>query len=239
MIRSWDYSTPSPGACVQQLLATYQAFLGHDLANQLVAIQAFARLLQGQIGATLDEENAAILSRLAELTYRTDQNARRLAEVGRLMREPIFAEPVALDELVREVVAEVKTALRQQTDCSSLPDFAVIDPMPVVRLSPRLLRPVLAELLYNAVAACSPDRPGRIEITSCDRLLIVRDSGRGLTQTQLAKLGEAGSSGVGYLLIRQLVACWQGTMTVQTTPDTGTTVTLLLPEEALGPPGSI
>src|SRR5262245_24389486 len=84
-----DYTrTPGPGQePVLQLLACFQAFLGHELPNQLVPVQGYARLLVEQHGAPLDEEGRLLLTRIADLTRQVDTRARRLADIGRLMRE--------------------------------------------------------------------------------------------------------------------------------------------------------
>src|SRR5262245_34066536 len=84
-----------------RLLDRYQAYIGHDLPNQLVAIQAYARMLQEHGGAALDPEGRSLLGRLADLTRQADTRARRLAEIGRALRQPEPEQFVALEEAAR------------------------------------------------------------------------------------------------------------------------------------------
>ena len=96
----FDYTTtaaqasgPGPSAEARrlwELTAAYQQFVGHELANQLVPLQAFARLLLEHHGNQLDEDGRHLLGRMADLTQRADRHARQLAEVGRLLREPAW-----------------------------------------------------------------------------------------------------------------------------------------------------
>src|SRR5262245_52676258 len=90
-----------------QLLAALQAFVGHDLPNQLVAAQGLARLLGELAGDRLDAEERGLVDRLAALAREADARARRLAEIGRLLRGPAWGPPVALREVVEEAVAAV------------------------------------------------------------------------------------------------------------------------------------
>src|SRR5262245_25177355 len=114
MLRVVDYlkAEPAPDrdgslerGRLEHLLAGYQAFLGHDLANQLVSVQAFARLLQEQLQGSIDPDAEALLGRLAAIARRCDQNARRLADVGRLLREPPWGPTISFVEVAHEAVA--------------------------------------------------------------------------------------------------------------------------------------
>src|SRR5262245_56570962 len=92
---------------LEELVAAYQAFTGHELANQLVPLQGFARLLLLSAPASLDPESLDILARMATLTRQIEALARRMADLGRLLREPPFGPRLAISEVAREAVAEV------------------------------------------------------------------------------------------------------------------------------------
>jgi signal transduction histidine kinase len=234
---------------LEHLLAGYQAFLGHDLANQLVAVQAFARLLQEQLVDGLDDEGHILLGRLAALARRADQHARRLADIGRLLREPPSGPSLPFAEVCAEAIAEVKSAPRGSISTSSM-DYHVVEEIGQVNLSRRLIHHVLVELLHNAGAACLPNRPGRIEIEARAGLaedpagsgiiLVVRDNGRGISEQEAARLGEIGTgaaraaaeqgNGLGLFLVVGAVARWRGQLNLRSEIDQGTTMVLLLPE---------
>lgn len=245
-------SPPDPDAAsaeperrrLEHLLAGYQMFLGHDLPNQLVAIQGFARHLESAAVAS-DPDAAALLGRLADLTRRADRHSRRLAEIGRLLREPPYGEPVSLRDIVRGAVASVRSAPRCASAGATPPVFECVESMPAVTLNGGLLYHVLVELLHNAVAALHPDRQGVVSVQA--RLdggacaLTVRDNGRGFCEARLARLGEPGqppptasAQGLGYFLVLQAVARWGGRLLVRSAPGEGAAVTLILPSGRQG-----
>lgn len=223
---------------LEHLLSGYQQFLGHDLGNQLVPIQGFARMLQEQCRERLDPEAGALLSRLADLTRRADLQARRLANIGRLLREPAWGPAVSLREAVAEALAEVKYSPRGVSPAlASGVACDVVQQMPVVRVSRALLHAVLVELLHNAFAAVASAQSARVEIlaTSSESAweLTLHDHGRGMDESQVARLGAVGltGAGLGFFLVTQAVARWGGRLKVCSEVGLGTTISLLIPEK--------
>jgi signal transduction histidine kinase len=229
------------------LLACYQFALGHELPNGLVALQGLARLLvqaHGD-GQLLDDEARALLERLARSAQRLDEQARRLAEVGRLCRE-IEEAPgpprASAEEVAREAVAELKL------QAPGPAEFRVEGPLPTLAVLPRSLHAVLVELLRNAARSGRPGRAVEVVLGGAEEgtegEVWVRDNGRGMTAAQLeqalgrspsgAPPGAAGGPGVGWLLVRQVVARWGGSARVLSEPGRGTTVRL---RASLGPKG--
>jgi signal transduction histidine kinase len=238
MERVLDFTLAPPDTAHERLLACYQAYLGHDLCNQLVPIQAYARLLESSSIVTLGPEERDILARLAELTRRVDLKSRRLAEIGRFLRDPNEAELTSLADVVYEAIALVKSSPRGESTAHSgtKPTFTVVEPMPPMRVSRKLLLHVLVELLHNAWAAFSPTRPGTVilqaYLSQQGIALTVRDNGRGFAESALARVGEFdfnGNSAWGYLLVCEAMARWRGVMKIVSEQDKGTTVELLLP----------
>jgi signal transduction histidine kinase len=223
-----------------QLLGCFQAFIGHELPNQLVPIQAFARMLLEQHAGELDAEGRVVLDRLAALTQRADTLARRLAEIGRLLREPASGPPLALDDVVREAIAEVNV-LGSPAGIR----YDVQDNMPRLAVSRRLLHEVLVQLLRNAGAAMAAV-PGAVVIGGQREpggvSLWVRDRGRGLTERQVAlfepfaagRFPGASGPGLGLFFVRQAVARWGGVLRVQSEVDRGSTFTLFIPDIEAG-----
>src|SRR5262245_60700475 len=94
-------------ALTERLLACYQQALGHELPNQLVALQGLARLVEADAGERLDEEGRACLVRLADMARRAHAFVAELADVGRTVRKAEAPAEVSLEELCREAAAEV------------------------------------------------------------------------------------------------------------------------------------
>lgn len=221
---------------LEELTACFQQYVGHELVNQLVPLQAFAQLLQH--GEGVAEEGRLLLRRLADLTQRTDRRARQLAEVGRLLREPARNGSIRPGDVLLEAATEVKTRGRASEVAFVLPTVSFS-----VTQSRALLYAVVVQLLTNALQAIPPGRPGTIRVEADRRPpgweLRVRDDGRGMDEAQRALLLEpfaasraAGASGpgLGFFLIRQATARWQGRVTVTSRSGQGTTVALWLPD---------
>jgi signal transduction histidine kinase len=241
----------------EQLLECYQTFLGHELPNLLVPLQAFCRLLLPPPGSPAQEktgfgpETRTLLEQVANLAAGVDGLVRRVAELGRLCREPPLGPPISLLDVVREAAAEVHCT-GTPFDCVPSPD------LPVVNLSRRLLQQVFVQLFRNAAqAAPNPGTPVRVEVEGAvdppafpawGVAVSIRDNGRGLSGSRAAQLfqpfnpsagGPPGtrSTALGLFLVRHILTRWAGAVLVRSTlenrPTTGgsteTTFTLLLP----------
>jgi signal transduction histidine kinase len=231
----------SPGAAgvgterLSELAACFQKFIGHEVPSQLVLIQAFARMVLEGHAAGLDPEGRALLDRLACLTQRIDTLARRPAEMGRLLREPSLGPPLALEDAVREAIAEVnllgaRAGIR----------YDVQERLPRVGVSRRLLHHVLVELLRNAgqaMAGC----PGEVAVGGQGApggvSLWVHDGGRGINESQAdlfepfkaGRFPGAAGPGLGLFFVRQAVARWGGVLRVLSEAGRGSTFTLFIP----------
>jgi signal transduction histidine kinase len=214
---------------LERLVGCFQTALGHELPNRLVALQGLARLLEPDAGARLDADGRAALLRVADLTRGVDSLVRRLAEVGRLSRDPGRPEAASLAEAAREAAVEVKMASGRADVTYHFNDESFS--LPVSR---RSLGRVLVELLRNAVEAGAPGRPPRVEIggraTAEGVEWWVKDDGRGFPagRRQAPFEAFAAGGGLGLFLVRQVVAAWGGAVRVQSQPETGTTVTVVL-----------
>jgi len=216
------------------LLACFQAFVGHELPNALVGIQGLARLLAAD---DLPQEARALLERLAALAQKAHLCSRRLAEIGRLLREPSFGPPVELAEALREAVAEVNA----RRPAAPL-ELAMPASLPSLPLSRDLLHAVLVQLLANAAQAGEPGRTCPLHVAVSPEgggvWLELSDQGRGMAEAQLAQLIEpfaaarqpgATGFGLGFFLVRCAAARWGGAVRVDSIPGSGTTVSLFLP----------
>ncbi len=213
---------------IERLVGCFQQALGHELPNQLVALQGLARLVEREQGDRMNDEGRSHLLRMADLARRTDEVVRALAEISRLTRDPGPAEAVSLPEAAREAAAEVNLL---SSGCSI--DYHFDSDASVLRVARRGLRLVLLHLLRNALQA-GGGRAAPIELgsrrTPDGVEWWVKDDGRGLPESRQASLFEcfAGGAGLGLFLVRQIVAGWGGAIRVQSGPGRGTTFTLLV-----------
>ena len=214
---------------LERLLGCFQKALGHEFANQLVALQGLARLLVEEQSDRLDEEGRSLLLHAADLARRADGLARTLADMGRVLRDLGPAETAALPDVAYEAAAEVNLLFPGWAVRYHFPQEASV--LPVSR---RSLRLVLIHLLRNAVQA-GGGRLVPLDVGSRRTAegveWWVKDDGRGLTDAERSNLFECfagGTAGLGLFLVRQIVVAWGGAVSVQSAPGKGTTFSVLV-----------
>ena len=217
----------------ERQLALYQKALGHDLPNQMVALQGLARMVELELGPAAAPDALSFAGRLATLARQVDENMRALAALGRLCSHSGPLEKLDLGDLIREAAAEVKVLFAGRAV-----DYHLQDDMPIVTTTRAPLYQVLTQLLRNAMQAANAGRELAVEIgahrVAPDGVEIrISDNGRGMSPFQLEQVratlaGEpGGGTGLGLVLVRQVVAGWRGAVRIGSEPGRGTMVTLL------------
>ena len=211
---------------LRSLLGAYHTFVGHDLANQLLSLQEFARLVEAVDLSRLDEESKMLMGRIGFLSETMRLQAHRLTEIGNLLREPPWGPSLSLSEAVEEVVAVVRCRMDAGPVAFHFGEASVVLP-----LERALLHRVLVELLTNAVQAIGVGQPGRIDLSGEwspeGGMIRVRDSGLGIVPDRLGTLLGTPKVG-GLLLVRQAAALWGGRLHVDSDANRGTTVTVTM-----------
>jgi signal transduction histidine kinase len=223
------------------LLSCFQKALGHELPNMLVAAQGTARFLAAEVPA----EQKAALEHLAELIQKADSLVRRLAQLGRMLREPPHREAVNLEELVHEAAVEVRMT-------KGLPraNLKLAADLPTLVTDRERLRQVLLQVLRNAHQAARAEHSLtiRVEWDKEAHALRLIDNGRGLPPRPLDSLlqpfhpancdqhGER-SQGLGLFTAQVLLSSLGGTLTLSSGP-TGTTVEIRFSGAGVAPDDS-
>ena len=155
----------------------------------------------------------------------------------------------SIDHDLRTVVEESTALLAARAQEKGLELTCMVDTAipPVLKGDPGRLRQVLLNLLGNAVKFTSTGEVGvqaRVVDDDGQQVVVeleVRDTGIGMDPTSLERLFEAfsqadasttrryGGTGLGLAISRQLVELMGGTLTVTSTPGTGSTFTARLP----------
>ena len=155
----------------------------------------------------------------------------------------------SIDHDLRTVVEESTALLAARAQEKGLELTCMVDTAipPVLKGDPGRLRQVLLNLLGNAVKFTSTGEVGvqaRVVDDDGQQVVVeleVRDTGIGMDPTSVERLFEAfsqadasttrryGGTGLGLAISRQLVELMGGTLTVTSTPGTGSTFTARLP----------
>jgi signal transduction histidine kinase len=211
-------------------LERMSSHLSHELKNPLGAIKA---LVQLSARAERDPEIRARLEVVDGEVNRIQSILEGYLSFSRPL-ETLRPAPVALGPLVDEVLAILEgraegagVALRRIGDAG-------------VTADPRRLKEALLNLVANAIEATPPGGrvEARVDAAGGGARVEVRDTGRGMSQEVLARLGtpffttrEQGT-GLGVLLARSVFAQHGGRLEYASEPGRGTVVTGTLPAQA-------
>lgn len=225
----------------ERLLACFQKALGHELPNQLVAIQGLAYLLREEGAERLGAEGQECLERLVAVVERTHALVRELAEVGRAVRQTPAGGKAVLREAVQEVLAEAR-----QLSPGGTIDCDLVDPGKPVPLPDAGLRLVLACLLGHAVRRAA-GRPLRVQVGARESAAATEvwlsDDGPALAPAERQQLFEPfaavpeGGPRLGLFLCSLLVDGWGGTIDVGTAAGGGNRFTIAVPRRTSPPAG--
>jgi signal transduction histidine kinase len=213
-------------------LGRLSAVVAHEIRNPLMIIKSSVRALRR------DGPPAVI-----EAADSIDEEVRRLDKVITGVLD--FARPIRfhlatadLSEICRDAAAAAGVEGEAARVTLELPR----EPVPIVTDVDRL-RAVLVNVLTNAqqaVAARQPAAPGRIVLSAATspgwRRIAITDNGCGIPAADLPRLFElffttrATGSGLGLPIARNIVEGLGGTIAIESRPETGTRVSVDLPE---------
>lgn len=208
------------------------ADIAHELRNPV-------SIVRGYVEGIIDGVYPADEARLNLLLGETSQMARLLDDLQTLsMAEAgvlaLHRESVDLGSLI----SEVTSAYRPVADEAGVRLSADVDSRTDLELDPIRIRQVLENVLSNALRHTPSGESVQVQLAMGERsaTVQVRDSGEGIAADQLShifdrftKAADSGGSGLGLAIARRLVEAHGGTISAESTPGQGTTVTFTLP----------
>ena len=213
----------------------------HDLGNPLTIVWGYVQLLAKKLEQS-EEENGSTNHTSAKELNIIEQNVRLCRELLTMWQSygSVEASPhkaISVTEIVREVVKGVgpmaaQSAVELRCNICDDPGTLLGDSVQITR--------AIQNVIINALQA-SAEKKGFVAV-SCTRKdfyvdIRVEDTGYGITQTQLAKIfdpyfttkqGKSGT-GLGLYITKKVVEDHNGSIKVESTPQTGTTFTIRLP----------
>jgi len=228
----------------------FLAIMNHELRTPLNAVLGYAELMRMEAFGPLDNER---YKEYLENIHRSGAHLLDLIndildvseiEAGRMTLREETLDPAELcRDLMRLTAARAdKGGVRVENRCpGGLPQFTADE---------RRIKQILLNLLGNAIKFNNPGGTAAIAARLApDRAMtfVVADGGIGMTKEQLARalspFGQADTgldrryegTGLGLPLTRGLVELHGGTMTIESAPGQGTTVTVRLPPERTVP----
>jgi signal transduction histidine kinase len=145
---------------INRELEAFTCSVAHDLRAPLNAISGFARILSEDHRDRLDAEGQFLLDRIARASAHMGRLIDGLLGYARLGRAAVRAQPVALGELLAEVIQMLQPRIAETSA-----RLAVAGDLPAVMGDRTLLHQVFTNLLENALTYRRPGVPPAIAIT--------------------------------------------------------------------------
>jgi len=245
---------------LDQLKSEFVAKVTHELRSPLSTIHEQLALVLGDMmedNTNADKEQEQyLLSRAKEKTQGLISLIGDLLDLSRIESGAITHEPapVKLDDLLKSIVdfLGARAGAKRQTLTAVLPER----PLPRITADPMALESIFGNLITNAINY-TPDG-GRIEVKVRNpdgRIQVeISDTGFGIDEKYLGKIFERfyrvknektrfiTGTGLGLPIVKSLVDAMNGTISVRSRVDQGTTFTVTLPLErpeaaVCAPPG--
>jgi signal transduction histidine kinase len=219
-------------------LESFTYSVSHDLRAPLRHVVGYAELLQKQSSALLDEKGRRYMAMILEASKRMGNLIDDLLGFSRIGRVEARKTAVSLDQLVREVITE----LRQDTKDR---DIAwTVGALPVCCGDRSMLKVALMNLLSNAVKFTRIRPRAKIEIGCADGKdnqveVFVADNGAGFDIQYVTKLfgvfqrlhraEEFEGTGIGLATVQRIIHRHGGEVRAQGAVDQGATFYFSLP----------
>jgi PAS domain S-box-containing protein len=234
----------SQAEAANQAKSAFLANMSHELRTPLNAIIGFAEMMTSGILRNIGIERYIAYagdirrSGLHLLDIVNDVLDMARIEAG---RSELSETELALKDTVSEVTAILSTQLEE----AGLSLICEIDPdLPLLRADDRAIRQILINLLSNAIKFTPPGGAVTIGIqrgTTQELRLWVADTGVGIARENISKLmrpftqidnvyqRKHQGTGLGLTLVRAYAALHGATVSIESEPGFGTTVTILMP----------
>ncbi|WP_051342547.1 sensor histidine kinase [Pseudonocardia spinosispora] len=209
----------------------------HDLQEPLRKVAGFVQLLQRRYAGQLDDRADQYIEFAVDGAQRMQQLISELLAFSRVGRSDRALTDVSLQEVAEAAVGELELA-REEAGAR-----IVIGTLPTVHGDPVLLRPLLMNLIGNAVKFRRPDVPAEVVVDAVpDRFgwqISVRDNGIGIKPEFQDKVfvlfqrlhgkGDYPGTGIGLALAKRIVEFHGGRIWLDTERTDGTTIRFTLP----------
>jgi light-regulated signal transduction histidine kinase (bacteriophytochrome) len=213
-------------------LEAFSYSVSHDLRAPLRHVTGFASLLEEHAGSALDDEGRRYLKTITDAAGRMATLIDDLLAFSRTGRASLTKGRVDLNALVSDARAEVSVDLDGRRITWN------VHPLPEVHADPALLRPVMVNLLSNALKYTRTRDEARIEVGTCDGqpgevAIFVRDNGVGFDMQYADKLfgvfqrlhsaAEFPGTGVGLAIVQRVINRHGGRVWAEAKPGEGAT----------------
>jgi PAS domain S-box-containing protein len=219
-------------------LQQFAYIASHDLQGPLHTVNSFLQLLERRYRGRLDDKAESYINYAVAGTTYMQRLLVDLLAFSRLGGGKLNLRPVALDEVVGQIVFNLQKAITDQRA-----EVVIDSALPVVVADESQLLHLLQNLIANAIKFHGEEAP-RVEIFAENRQdewhICVRDNGIGIDPRyaeriflifqRLHKREEYGGTGIGLAICKKITERHGGRIWVESLPGQGATFCFSLPK---------
>jgi len=219
-------------------LESFAYSVSHDLRAPLRHMVGYSELLQKQASSLLDDKSQRFIRTILDSAKKMGNLIDDLLAFSRIGRAETRATKVDLEQLVKDVVAEIGQDTRRRNIAWK------IGTLPVCYGDRSMLKLVVVNLVSNATKFTRMRKPAEIEIGCVDRdeevEVFVRDNGAGFDMQYVDKLfgvfqrlhlaEQFEGTGIGLATVQRIVHRHGGKVWAEGAVDQGATFTFSLPK---------
>ncbi|MES2974421.1 MAG: response regulator [Pseudomonadota bacterium] len=218
-------------------LEAFSALVSHDLRSPLSSIAGFAGMLDRKYSVDLPAPAARYVGNIVRNVAIMNTLIDDLLNFARASSSAMKLEPTDLSVLVRECIGKFEDAIAQRGI------NVKAGPLPVCRIDQALMTQVLINLIGNAIKYTGKQAQPTVEIgarrEAGEHVVFVRDNGAGFDMAAAARLfspferlhapTEFEGSGMGLVLVKQVVNRHGGRVWAEAAPGEGAAFYFTLP----------
>jgi signal transduction histidine kinase len=212
-------------------LEAFSASVSHDLRGPLHLIDGYSEMLEETHGQVLNPEGKKYLQRIHASVQEMASIIEGLLRLSRLGRQQLKMQPTNLNEIVRPILADCKSAMQDRKIEWKIGN------LPEVPCDQDLIKQVFTNLISNAVKYTRFREAAVIEVGQItiggENVIFVRDNGAGFEMKSADKLfgafqrlhrqEEFEGTGVGLATVRRIVQRHGGRIWAEAELDKGAT----------------
>ncbi|HCE42804.1 MAG TPA: hypothetical protein DET40_04595 [Lentisphaeria bacterium] len=226
-------------AVVNRELEAFSYSVSHDLKAPLRSVDGFARMLEEDYSSKLDEEGRRLLKVIRDSAKDMGQLISDLLEFSRMSRKDLHKTNIDMNELVKEVYAQLEHDLKGRTvslDTGSLPE---------IYGDPAMIKELLVNLLSNSFKFTRPRKVATVKVEGRDDgdsfVFTIKDNGVGFDMSYKDKLfcvfqrlhsaSEFEGTGIGLALVQRIIQRHGGRVWAESELGKGATFYFSLPRK--------
>ncbi len=225
-------------------MVSLAAGIAHEIGNPLNSLTIHLKLLSKlltKISGSERKKTEASLKAMEDELRRLDQIIRNFLKAAR--RKPLQFEAVQINDLLAKTISFIKPELKN-SKIKIIEEYE--KEMPVFLIDPDRIQQVFINIIKNAVHAMPKGGTFRVQTVGKEKLCIIhfQDTGVGIPNDVLPRIFDAyyttkeEGSGLGLMIVHQIIREHGGRIEVSSKPNRGTTFTIILPirKQRLGLP---